>query len=265
MEFKTVQTPIESFKTISIHTSPHSSESSYPDSVSKINYINTTGKLKAQDDKLYRAAGVAPILILPETLSSPKRVFVLLTSEIRKGSSHAELSFCGGKIEDEDLGKAMTTAYRELWEETGKLLSFEFLRRVCKRLQDPPVFWKSIGKFALFLHICNQDNRDDEELRQIDARFALSCSDLEFRTSTKTQELVWADLMQLFDIVRRQPYPFHSPTDEKSDRLPTYDGIKHTERGTHENVKHSIPLSPFLKEFLKDDLLFGFVTSIRTL
>jgi len=135
-------------------------------------------QLRETEEGSYKAAGILPIAFFrlppPGCLSEhpippdlpPQRgpiPYTLIGTELRvagkkssaaASSSSPVLNVLGGKREGRDQSAAHT-AWREFWEESGRLLSDQeepFLEHCLRGGQQRRVLWFAPGKYALFIH-----------------------------------------------------------------------------------------------------------------
>ncbi|KAG5184376.1 hypothetical protein JKP88DRAFT_262864 [Tribonema minus] len=103
----------------------------------------------AAPSEYYKAAGILPLAWLPEDRGG--HLAVLLAMEVRKGKRL--LGHMGGKREAADKGPAFT-AWREAWEESGKVLSSNARATFLAAAEsgDTRVLWVPECEQAIFLY-----------------------------------------------------------------------------------------------------------------
>lgn len=133
------------------------------------NYMSR--RLRSNDAAYYSAAGVLPYRVLTDETGA-KRIEVLLGVEdqydkVKKVCLSNKINLLGGKREKGDMC-AENTAVRELWEETGALLSPAVTSRMASGKDLESCFWYRSGKYALYFHRCS----DTSELNDLPTRYA---------------------------------------------------------------------------------------------
>lgn len=135
---------------------------------SGVNRSYLKAQLQEKEVRGYKAAGVLPIAYFPspppDRLAGPNHQeqedhqelvpYVLLGTERRDSGEGPILNILGGKREVSD-GSPAATAWREFWEESGRLLGDQeqpFLDHFLRGGEQRRVLWFVPGGYALFIH-----------------------------------------------------------------------------------------------------------------